>query len=99
MKTHLTTEDIYDLAYDKLDVSNIKVDKEEELAQMFDLEWDEEAGAYLNPDIYYCSKCLQPQDHSFSSSCCGAIASYDPKGTDKVINVMHCYNQLENTEE
>ena len=50
MKTHLTTEDIYDMAYAKLDVSNIKVDKEQELAEILDLEWDEKVGAYWNPD-------------------------------------------------
>lgn len=65
MKAHLTTEDVYDLAYDKLDVSNIKVDKEMELAQMLDLEWDESVNAYKNPDfviseymgVPWCAKC------------------------------------------
>lgn len=50
MKTHLTIEDVYDMAYDELDVSNIKVDKEMELAQMLDLEWDDTVNAYKNPD-------------------------------------------------
>lgn len=51
MKTHLTEEEVYDLAYDKLDISNIKVDKTEELAQLLDLEYDEDKGAYLDPDF------------------------------------------------
>lgn len=51
MKTHLTTEEIYDLAYEKLDVSNIKVDKEQELAKLLDLEYDEVVGEYKNPDF------------------------------------------------
>ena len=50
MKKHLTTEEIYDLAYEKLDVSNIKVDKEMELAELLDLEYDEKEDAYLNPN-------------------------------------------------
>lgn len=38
---------------------------------------------------FYCSNCGNPQGHSFSSSCCGSIASYDKDGHDKVINVIH----------
>lgn len=89
MKTHLTEEDIYNLACEQLNISNIKVDKTHELAQMLDLEYDEEKETYYNPNMYYCSKCSQPQEHSFSSQCCGAMASYDKKGMYKVINILH----------
>ena len=55
MKTHLTEEEVYDLAYDKLDVSNIKVDRVHALATMLDLEYDEKKEAYWNPDL--CDSC------------------------------------------
>ena len=55
MRTHLTTEEIYDLAYDRLDVSNIKPDKEQELAEMLGLEYDEKEEVYFNPDV--CTSC------------------------------------------
>lgn len=65
MKEHLTEEEVYDLAYGKLDVSNLKVDRLHELGSLLDLEYDEEKDAYKNPDfivsdglsVPFCSKC------------------------------------------
>jgi len=51
MKTHLTDEDIFDLAFEKLNISNPNVDKVIEIAQLLDLEYDNEADAYKNPNI------------------------------------------------
>ena len=68
MKTHLTIEDVYDLAYEKLDVSNIKVDKEHELARRLDLEWDEKADAYINPNCHNCNKVMTQNDVEFGKS-------------------------------
>jgi len=53
------------LAYAELDVSNIKVDKEHELAQRLDLEWDEQADAYINPNCHNCDKALKEMDVKF----------------------------------
>ena len=35
---------------------------------------------------YYCNVCGQPQEHSFSSECCGAIAV--TKNKKKILNLM-----------
>lgn len=50
MKTHLTEEEIFDLAFTKLNIANPNVDKVVEIAELLDLEFDEENNAYKNPD-------------------------------------------------
>ena len=50
MKTHLTDEEIMDLAFTKLNIANPNVDKVVEIAESLDLEFDEENNAYKNPD-------------------------------------------------
>lgn len=65
MKTHLTEEEVYEMASQKLDVSNIKVDRLYELGRLLDLEYDEEKDAYYNPDCYGCGKVLDKKDLEF----------------------------------
>jgi len=50
MKTHLTDEEVFDLAFTKLNIANPNVDKVVEIAELLDLEFDEENNAYKNPD-------------------------------------------------
>jgi len=50
MKTHLTEEEIFDLAFTKLNIANPSVDKIIEIAKLLDLEFDEENNSYKNPD-------------------------------------------------
>lgn len=56
MKKHLTDEEILDLAFVKLDISNPNVDRVYEIAELLDLEYDEENNAYLNPNYIYDDK-------------------------------------------
>ena len=65
MKTHLTEEEVYERAYDKLDISNIKVDRLHELGGLLDLEYDEKKDAYHNPDCCNCGKDLDKRDLEF----------------------------------
>lgn len=50
MKTHLAEEEILDLAFTKLNISNPNIDKIVEIAESLDLEFDEENNAYKNPN-------------------------------------------------
>lgn len=51
MKTHLTEEEVLDLAFAKLNIANPNVDKITEIAESMDLEFDEENNAYKNPRV------------------------------------------------
>jgi len=42
----------------------------------------------MKDNSHYCSKYGREQDHSFSSECCGAIASLDKEGKNKVLNIL-----------
>ncbi len=42
MNTHLTDEQIFDLVFEKLNISNPNPDKIIEIAEILDLEYDEE---------------------------------------------------------
>lgn len=50
MNMYLTEEQIFDLAFEKLNISNPNPDKIIEIAEMLDLEYDEEKGCYINPE-------------------------------------------------
>lgn len=50
MKAHLTENDIFDLAFSKLNIANPNVDKVIEITELLDLEFDEEKQAYINPN-------------------------------------------------
>jgi hypothetical protein len=56
IKKHLTDEELIELAYEKLNISNVNVDKLFELANKLDLIFDGEKGMYLNP------KWLDPEE-------------------------------------
>lgn len=65
MKTHLMEEDVFDMAFDKLNLANPKEDKLHEIAKLMDLEFDEEKGMYHNPDCCNCGKKLDKRDVQF----------------------------------
>jgi len=50
MNSHLTDEEIFELAFDKLNIANPNVDKLIEIAELLDLQYDEEQQAYKNPN-------------------------------------------------
>ena len=65
MKTHLTDNEVLEMAFDKLGIANPNVDKVLEYAELMDLEYDEEKGAYHNPDCCHCDKVLDKRDLQF----------------------------------
>jgi len=56
MKTHLTEEEVLDLAFTKLNIANPNIDKIIEIADSLDLEFDEENNAYKNPNYKHITK-------------------------------------------
>jgi len=65
MKTHLTDNEVLDLAFDKLDIANPNPDKIQDIAEKMDLEWDEEKELYHNPNCCNCDKQLSKIDFEF----------------------------------
>lgn len=47
---HLTEEEVFDLAFSKLNIDNTDIDKIVEIAELLDLEFDESEGSYINPN-------------------------------------------------
>lgn len=50
MEEYLTEEDVLELAIFKLDISQPNTDKICEIADLLDLEFDEQKGMYKNPN-------------------------------------------------
>lgn len=65
MKTHLTENEVIDLAFSKLNVANPNLDKIQDLAEKMDLEYDEEKELYHNPNCCNCNKDLDGIDSKF----------------------------------
>lgn len=65
MKTHITEEEILDLAFTKLNIANPNVDKIVEIAELLDLEYDKNNNSYHNPNCCNCNKELSKTDVSF----------------------------------
>jgi len=47
---YLTEEHIYEMSFEKLGINKAKVDRMHEIAELLDLEFDEAADAYINPN-------------------------------------------------
>ena len=62
MKTHLTEEEVFEMAFEKLGIANPKVDKLHEIAKLMDLEFDEDKQLYHNPNCCHCGKVLDKID-------------------------------------
>ncbi|MBP6512337.1 MAG: hypothetical protein KA347_06690 [Bacteroidia bacterium] len=65
MKTHLTEEEVFEMAFEKLGIANPKVDKLHEIAKLMDLEFDEDKQLYHNPNCCHCGKVLDKIDLQF----------------------------------
>lgn len=65
MKTHLSENEVLDIAFSKLNIANPNVDKIQEIAELLDLEFDEEKQLYHNPNCCGCQKELSKIDLDF----------------------------------